>query len=559
MEAKPREPKMCVKCRLHGVKTLYKGGHGRLCQFRTCRCEHCTKYEVARNYENSLRAHVQDLEERSDGQKLAEAKVEIDVKPEVKTEPSEYFSSDEEDASFGRRIYPNSVSLDASEDDLDATAGISLNQSDDLNLSSQSSVNVNSFLNSPNVSEEFCPYCEDIPAKPLQDHIKTCATAKKFEETEDVSNIDQFHESDLSDTEMPNELDLSPNPTMNADASDELPDVLRTPPFQCPICLSDFPRFSPEELEAHAGSCHDFYATPDVRTCFMCDQEFSSAVPVIEFQHHVEGHFKEKDLQEQCIDPQLLGTENDKKRKLDSEAPLKTSTAKLTKQFQESHQTHCSKKSSEVSNSPKSSKHQVKSNSLEKRLSLGSSQIHSNGHSFQMKQSPGSSQTQAKMNLSPESSSIQSNYTFAEMKQSPGPSQHKVKKEEFAQIKHTTEPSLTQSNVKISERKEPPTFPPNSDPHIQSLISRFDESCSQPAVHQIFVAADMVGLIIGEKAWFKKKVLEDTGVTISVENRSSQVSGPVAVTLIGPSVNLPKAVAMIQLKLGPRVGLMHRS
>ena len=91
------------------------------------------------------------------------------------------------------------------------------------------------------------------------------------------------------------------------------------------------------------------------------------------------------------------------------------------------------------------------------------------------------------------------------------------------------------------------------------MISRFDESCSQPAVQQIFVAAAMIGLIIGEKAWFKKKVLEDTGVSISVENRNSQVSGPVAVTLIGPSVNLPKAVAMIQLKLGSRVGFMQKS
>ena len=91
------------------------------------------------------------------------------------------------------------------------------------------------------------------------------------------------------------------------------------------------------------------------------------------------------------------------------------------------------------------------------------------------------------------------------------------------------------------------------------MISRFEESCSKPAVHQIFVAADMVGLIIGEKAWFKKKVMEDTGVSISVEKRNSQVSGPVAVTLIGPSVNLPKAVAMIRLKLGPRVGLMQKS
>merc|ERR1719341_2865061 len=352
---------------------------------------------------------------------IAEAKVEVDVKLEVKNEPLEYYSSDEEDSSFERRIDPTSVSLDASDDDLNETSGISVNQSVDLNLSGFDLDQLSQYppnVKSKKSTEEFCPYCEDIPAKPFKDHIRTCATAKKFEETEDLSNIDQtedlsnidqFLESDLSDTEMPKELDLSPTPTMNAAASDEFPNVFGTPPFQCPICLSDFPQFSPEELEAHAGSCHDFYATPDVRTCFMCDQEFSSAVPVIEFQHHVEGHFKEKDLQEQSIEPQLLGTENDKKRKLDSEAPLKTSTAKLTKQFQESHQTHCSKKSSEVSNSSKSSKHQVKSNSLEKRLSLGSSQIHSNGHSFEMKQSPGSSQTQAKMNLSPESSSIQSN------------------------------------------------------------------------------------------------------------------------------------------------------
>ena len=120
------------------------------------------------------------------------------------------------------------------------------------------------------------------------------------------------------------------------------------------------------------------------------------------------------------------------------------------------------------------------------------------------------------------------------------------------------------SKIKSEHRKSPPGIsradtkkppPPKSAPHIQSLIS------SQPAVHQIFVAADKVGLIIGEKAWFKKKVLEDTGVNISVENRNSQASGPVAITMMGPSVNLHKAVAMIKSKLGPspRMGLMNNS
>ena len=59
---------------------------GRVFQYSDCPCEYCTKYEVARNYENNLRAHVQDLEERTNSRKLAEAKLEIDVKLEVKTE-----------------------------------------------------------------------------------------------------------------------------------------------------------------------------------------------------------------------------------------------------------------------------------------------------------------------------------------------------------------------------------------------------------------------------------------------------------------------------------------
>ena len=89
---------------------VLQGGHGRLFQYRDCPCEFCTECEIARNYENNLRAHVQDLEERSNSWKLAEARLEIDVELEVKTEPMEYFSSDEE-TSFGRRIDANSVSV----------------------------------------------------------------------------------------------------------------------------------------------------------------------------------------------------------------------------------------------------------------------------------------------------------------------------------------------------------------------------------------------------------------------------------------------------------------
>jgi hypothetical protein len=481
----------------------------------------------------------------------------------------------------------SSVSLDASADDLNATAGISLNQSDDdLNLSDFDLDHSNSakkcsndlFSNtSPMPTEEFCPYCENIYVESFKEHVKTCATAQKFEEAADLGNDDKFLESDTSDAEMSNELDLSPNPGTSVASSSspfephaEVPradpppsqitsaaaphvDVHRAdtyPPLQCPICLSDFPQSSPEELEAHAGSCQDFYSPPDDRTCFMCDQEFSSSVPEIEFQRHVEDHFKEKDLQEHYKDPEVFGTENEKKRKLDSLALLKTSPSKLAKQFQGSNQIHSRGKFPQVRKSPESSKSLVKDNSSEIKQFPESSQTHDNCHSSQIKQSPISNQSQLRN-------------TVAQMKQSPGLSQPKVKKEEFPQIKHPSGPSQTEAKFNVyhikTEHKNPPTSSPNVDSHIQSLISRFDESCSQTAVQQIFVAAHMVGLIIGEKAWFKKKVLEDTGVNISVESRNSQVSGPVAVTLIGPSVNLPKAVAMIQLKLGPRLGLMQKS
>ena len=107
---------------------------------------------------------MQDLEERTNSRKLAEAKLEIDVKLEVKTEHMECFSSDEE-TSLGRRIDASSVYLDACEDDLNATAGISLNQSDDdLNLSdfdldqsSQNSPNGIFSNKSTMPTEEFCP------------------------------------------------------------------------------------------------------------------------------------------------------------------------------------------------------------------------------------------------------------------------------------------------------------------------------------------------------------------------------------------------------------------
>ena len=59
----------------------------------------------------------------------------------------------------------------------------------------------------------------------------------------------------------------------------------------------------------------------------MCDKEFSASVPEIQFQQHVEDHFKEKDLQEQYSDPIEFATENEKKRKLDSKARLKTGVA----------------------------------------------------------------------------------------------------------------------------------------------------------------------------------------------------------------------------------------
>eukprot|EP00092_Neocalanus_flemingeri_P040316 GFUD01043911.1.p1 GENE.GFUD01043911.1~~GFUD01043911.1.p1 ORF type:complete len:371 (+),score=97.39 GFUD01043911.1:62-1174(+) len=40
------------------------------------------------------------------------------------------------------------------------------------------------------------------------------------------------------------------------------------PPFllQCPICLADFSQSTPQELEAHADSCQDFYSAETVRT-----------------------------------------------------------------------------------------------------------------------------------------------------------------------------------------------------------------------------------------------------------------------------------------------------
>ena len=151
------------------IYTILQGGHGRLCQYRDCPCEYCTKYEVARNYENNLRAHVQDLEERSNSQKLAEAKIEVDVKLEVKTEPMEY----NEESNFERGTDENSLALDFSEDDLNTTAGIVLNPSEDnyfsdsdLNLSQQSS----HYKSSPHKvysaikskPRNVCPYCDNI-------------------------------------------------------------------------------------------------------------------------------------------------------------------------------------------------------------------------------------------------------------------------------------------------------------------------------------------------------------------------------------------------------------
>ena len=92
-----------IRIRKVSILDVLQGGHGRLCQYRDCPCEYCIKYEVARNYENKLRAYVQDLEERFNSQKPVVDKIEVDFKLEVKTEPMEYFSSDEE-TSLGRRI-----------------------------------------------------------------------------------------------------------------------------------------------------------------------------------------------------------------------------------------------------------------------------------------------------------------------------------------------------------------------------------------------------------------------------------------------------------------------
>ena len=112
-------------------------------------------------------------------------------------------------------------------------------------------------------------------------------------------------------------------------------------------------------------------------------------------------------------------------------------------------------------------------------------------------------------------------------------------------VKPYSEPDLINQKTQAHQSSQ-------SD-HIRGLISRFDQNCCKPDVLQIFVPANMVGLIIGQKGWFIKKVIEDTGVNVSVDSRNPQMPGPVSVTMAGPSVNLPKALAMIEVKLGHRI------
>eukprot|EP00092_Neocalanus_flemingeri_P098622 GFUD01125763.1.p1 GENE.GFUD01125763.1~~GFUD01125763.1.p1 ORF type:complete len:435 (-),score=112.25 GFUD01125763.1:408-1556(-) len=315
------------------------------------------------------------------------------------------------------------------------------------------------------------------------------------------------------------------------------------PPFllQCPICLEDFSQSTPQELEAHADSCQDFCSAENVRTCFMCVQEFPSSVPQMEYENHVQGHFIEEGLPpNQSNQDSYTGNHTglygnqDKKRKSEvvftssKKIHLKDSLNSSSKISQENPHTNASKVSSVKVE--KDTQVYTTDGSPDTFYQTSTS---SHQYSGNIKQSPRSGLNQTQF------------------------SSQSTQPEQFMGSNQRISSQSTQPNQPpgSSQTQSPVTFPESSQPqapHIRGLMARFDQNCSKPEVKQISVSAGVVGLIIGEKGWFKRKVFEDTGVTINADRRTPQNCGPVTVTLIGPSVDLAKAMAMIEVKLGSR-------
>eukprot|EP00092_Neocalanus_flemingeri_P025848 GFUD01028015.1.p1 GENE.GFUD01028015.1~~GFUD01028015.1.p1 ORF type:complete len:430 (-),score=110.65 GFUD01028015.1:408-1541(-) len=315
-----------------------------------------------------------------------------------------------------------------------------------------------------------------------------------------------------------------------------------SPPFllQCPICLADFSQSSPQKLEAHADSCQDFYSAENVRTCFMCVQEFPSSVPQMEYENHVQGHFMEEGLtpnQDRNTGNHtgLYGNQ-DKKRKSEvvftssKKIHLKDSLNSSSKISQENPHTNVSK---------------VSSVKVEKDTQVYTTDGSPDSDTF-YQTSTSSHQYSGNIKQSPRSGLNQTQF-----------SSQSTQPEQFMGSNQRISSQSTKPNQppRSSQTQSPATFPESSQPqapHIRGLVARFDQNCSKPEVKQISVSAGVVGLIIGEKGWFKRKVFEDTGVTINADRRTPQNCGPVTLTLIGPSVDLAKAMAMIEVKLGSR-------
>eukprot|EP00092_Neocalanus_flemingeri_P108582 GFUD01139457.1.p1 GENE.GFUD01139457.1~~GFUD01139457.1.p1 ORF type:complete len:660 (-),score=170.95 GFUD01139457.1:362-2341(-) len=504
-------------------------------------------------------------------------------------------------------ILNQSSGLDLS--DMDASQNLSNDQAHTQNTPSGLGSRVLNFTSEKSNSIKACPYCEIIPGQSVEVHLKVCTTAREFafkeisedvvdkclesdtNEAEALTQLVPLFESDPRDTETLAELvppptnpeqlqahsignmedkdpivhtskvsvikstpttcksstKISPTPSTSSsirsvafsseDVNTECPPFL----LQCPICLADFSQSSPQKLEAHADSCQDFYSAENVRTCFMCVQEFPSTFPQIEYENHVQGHFMEEGLppnqDSKTGNHSGLYGNQDKKRKsevgftsskkihlkdslnssfkssLISQENLQTNASKLSSvKVEKNTQVYTTEGSPDTFYQTSTSSHQYSGN-IKQSPGSGSNQTQFSRQSTQPKQFMGSNQRISSQSTQPN--------------QPPGSSQ-------------------TQSPVTFPESSQPQA------PHIRGLVARFDQNCSKPEVKQISVSAGVVGLIIGEKGWFKRKVFEDTGVTINADRRTPQNCGSVTVTLIGPSVDLAKAMAMIEVKLGSR-------
>eukprot|EP00092_Neocalanus_flemingeri_P016392 GFUD01017742.1.p1 GENE.GFUD01017742.1~~GFUD01017742.1.p1 ORF type:complete len:658 (-),score=162.35 GFUD01017742.1:355-2328(-) len=502
-------------------------------------------------------------------------------------------------------ILNQSSDLDLS--DMDASQNLFNAQAHTQNTPSGLGSRVLNFTSETSNSIKACPYCEIIPGQSVEVHLKVCSTAREFavkeisedvdkclesdtNETEDMTQHAQHFESDPRDTETLAELvphptnpeqlqahsignmedkdpivhtskvsviskststiQISPTPSTSSSmrsvafSSEDV--ITEGPPFllQCPICLADFSQSSPQELEAHADSCQDFYSAENVRTCFMCVREFPSSVPQMEYENHVQGHFMEEGLPpNQSTQDSYTGSHTglygnqDKKRK--REVGFTSS-----KKIHLKDSLNSSSKSGLISQeNPHTNASKVSSVKVEKNTQVYTTdgspdafyQTSTSSHQYivNIKQSPGSGSNQTQFSSQ-----------FTQPEQFMGSNQRISS--QSTKLNHPPGSSQAQSPVTFPESSQPQA------PHIRGLMARFDQNCNKPEVRQISVSAGVVGLIIGEKGWFKRKVFEDTGVTINAGSRTPQNCGPVTLTLIGPSVDLAKAMAMIEVKLGSR-------